>query len=191
MAKLSHQNPCEMSLRKKIKPAACIYLIDELKHHYDDVKEEYNNPEKYHTAAYTSEHRFFGDLEKSPPPVSVPRILIFVANRHLTDEDPIKDVLRFLERLNTLSPDFKVIVVTSQKIEETERRLKEAGVIALIPDNENAMLRIDNLVKGSISRHTIWVKKKAASRALRFLGLYVLLVLLIFLVARLLYPAYF
>jgi hypothetical protein len=180
-----------MPIRKKTKPLAYIYLIDELKHHYDEVMDKYRNPEKYYTAAYTSEHRFFGDLERAAPPASVPHILIYVANRHLTAEDPIKEVLRFLEHLNTLSPGFEVIVVTSQKIAETERRLKEAGVISLIPDNENAMLRIDNLVKGSISRHTIWIKKKAASRALRFLGLYLLLVLAIFLVARLLYPDYF
>ena len=180
-----------MAISKKIKATAWIYLIDELKHHYDEVTEAYNKPEKYHTVAYTSEHRFFNDLEKFPPPLNVPRILIFVANRHLTSEDPVKEVLRFLERLNKLSPGFEVILITSQKTGETERRLKEAGIIALIPDNENAPLRIDNLIMGSISRHTIRAKKKKAVRALRILGLYLVLVLLFFLTARLIFPQYF
>jgi len=180
-----------MALSKKSKATAWIYLIDELKHHYDEVIETYHKPEKYHTAAYTSEHRFFSDLEKNPPPLSAPRILIFVANRHLTSEDPIKEVSRFLDRLNTLSPGFEVIVVSSQKTGETERRLKEAGIIALIPDNENTMLRTDNLIKGSISRHTILIKKKAAMRALRVLGFYILLVLVFLLTARFLLPEYF
>lgn len=180
-----------MVITKKLKATAYIYLIDELKHHYDDLMEEYNKPEKYHTKAYTSEHRFFNDLEKAPPPMHAPRILIYVANRHLTSEDPVKEVLRFLDRLNKLSPGFEVVLVTSQKTGEIERKLKEAGIIALIPDNENAMLRIDNLIKGSISRHTIMVKKKAAGKALRTLGLYLLVVFVFFLVARFLFPEYF
>jgi hypothetical protein len=180
-----------MALSKKTKATAWIYLIDELKHHYDEVMDAYNKPEKYHTRAYTSEHRFFNDLEKAPPPPNMPRILIFVANRHLTSEDPVKEVLRFLERLNKLSPGFEVILVTSQKTGETERRLKEAGIIALIPDNENALLRMDNLIKGSISRHTILIKKRAASRALQIMVLYVLLVLIFFVAARFLFPQYF
>ncbi len=180
-----------MVITKKTKATAYIYLIDELKHYYEDILEEYSNPEKYLTKAYTSEHRFFADLEKELPPLTVPRILIYVANRHLTAEEPIKDVLRFLDRLYAISPGFEVIVITSQKIESTDHRLRERGVVALIPDNENAMLRIDNLIKGSISRHTIRIKHKAASRSIHFMGLYLLLVLIFAVVAWFLFPEYF
>ncbi len=180
-----------MALTRKTKATAYIYLIDELKHYYDEILAKYGKPEKYHTAAYTSEHRFFGDLEKDLPPLTVPRILIYVANRHLKAEDPIQDVLRFLDHLYEISPGFEVILITSQKIEKTDPRLREKGVVALIPDNENALLRIDNLIKGSISRHIIRVKRKAASRAVRFLGLYLLLLLIILIAARFLFPEYF
>ncbi len=180
-----------MALPQKPKATAYIYLIDELKHFYEDVLEAYNKPEKYHTEAYTSEHRFFSDLEKKPPSLSVPRILIYVANRHLKAEEPIKDVLRFLERLCTISPGFEVIVITSQKIEGTDQRLREKGVVALIPDNENALLRVDNLIKGSISRHTIQIKRKAATRSISIMGIYLLLLLIFLVAARFLFPQYF
>ncbi len=180
-----------MALAKKTRNLARIYLIDELKHHYDEIMGKYDRPGKYRTRAYTSEHRFFQELEKDRPPVGAPKILIYVANRHLTAEDPLKDLLRFLDKLNTLAKGFEVIVVTSQKIGENERHLRDAGVLSLIPDNENALLRIDNFIKASISRHTIRMKKKAAKRALRVLGLYILLVILLLIIARNIYPRYF
>ena len=180
-----------MALPQKTKASAYIYIIDELKHIYEDILEAYHKPEKYHIQAYTSEQRFFNDLEQAPPPPSVPRILIYVAIRHLKAEDPLQDVLRFLEHLNTLSPGFEVIVLTSQNIEGTDKRLQEQGVVALIPDNENAMLRIDNLIKGILSRHTIQIKRKAATRSITVTGIYLLLLLVFLIVARFLFPKYF
>ncbi|GEM_PF-6612073 len=180
-----------MAFRDKKRHQARIYLIDELKHHYDEVMEKYDRPEKYRLQAYTSEHRFFQDLERDRPPATAAKVLIYVANRHLTAEDPLKDLLRFLDRLNSMSTGFEVIVVTSQKMEEAERRLREAGVFSIIPDNENALLRIDNFIKASISRHTIRMKKQAARTALKVFTAYLLLTGLLWFAARMLYPEFF
>ncbi len=178
-------------MKKTTNPAAIIYLIDELKHHQAELMQQYGNPEKYRFLYFTSEHHFLEEIRKNTPPSNEPRILIFVVNRHLNTDSPVKEVTRLLQQLNNISGGIEPIIVTTQKTAETERKLKEAGALALIMDNENALLRIDNLVKGTISKHTIWKKRKASKLAFRVLIIYFFLSLLFLTAAYFLFPDYF
>ncbi|MCD6200556.1 MAG: hypothetical protein J7K46_01970 [Bacteroidales bacterium] len=178
-------------MKKTSKPAAIIYLIDELKHQHEELRQQYGNPEKYRFLYFNSEQHFLEEVRKNPPPFNVPRILIFVVNRHLNTDSPVKEVTSLLQRLNQVSRGIEPIIITTQKTPETERKLKEAGALAVITDNENAMLRIDNLVKGSISKHTIWKKRKASKLTFRVLILYLFISLVFLTIAYFLFPDYF
>ncbi|HHJ09562.1 MAG TPA: hypothetical protein ENK25_01560 [Bacteroidetes bacterium] len=178
-------------MKKTTKAIATIYLIDELKHHNEELMYQYGNSEKYRFLYFNSEHHFLEDIRKNPPPPNEPGILIFVVNRHLNIDSPVKEVTNLLHKLNTISHGIEVIITTTQKTPETERKLKEAGVLAVVIDNENALLRIDNLIKGTISKHTIWKKRKASKLAFRILVLYLFLSLLFLIAAYFLLPDYF
>ncbi len=178
-------------MKKKTKPAAYIYLIDELKHHSNELMQQYDNPEKYRFYYFNSEHRFYEEIRKNKPPENITRLLIFVVNRHLNTDDPVDEVANLLHKLNKVDKGIEVIIITSQKTPETERKLKEAGALALIMDNENALLRIDNLIKGTISKHTIWEKRKASIVAFKILLLFLFLSFLFFIAAYFIFPEYF
>ncbi len=178
-------------MKKKKKPVVYIYLIDELKHHSDDLMQQYHNPEKYMFQHFTSLQKFFAEFSKKPLTPNAPGILIFVANRHLNTENPVVEVIHLLDKLNDISKNTETIILTTQKTSETERKLREAGALAVIMDNENALLRIDNLVKGTISKHTIWRKRKASLRAFRILIAFLLFSLFFTLAAYFIFPEYF
>ncbi len=178
-------------MKKKTKPVATIYLIDELKHHAEELMHQYSNPEKYRFLYFNTAHHFLEEISRNPPPSNEPRILIFVVNRHLNTDNPVEEVTHLLEKMNKIIRGIEVIIITTQKTPETERKLKEAGALALIMDNENALLRIDNLIKGTISKHTIWKKRKASFLAFRILLLYIFLSLMFLVAAYFLFPDYF
>lgn len=178
-------------MKKKKKPVVYIYLIDELRHHSEDLMQQYYNPEKYIFLHFTSVQKFFTKFSKAPLTPNAPQILIFVANRHLNTENPVEEVVHLLNKLKDISKTIETIVITTQKTPETERKLREAGALAVIMDNENSLLRIDNMVKGTISKHTIWEKRKASLRALHILIAFLLLSFLLMLAAYFIFPEYF
>lgn len=178
-------------MRKKIKPVTYIYLIDELKHLSEDLANQFSNKEKYQFSVLSTERQFFEKFKKETPPSSGIKILIFVVNRHLNIDNPVEEVLLFLNKLKQVSQGVEVIIVSSQKTHEIEEKVLEAGASALIMDNENALLRIDNHVKGTISKHTIWKKRKASLLALRIFIAYIFLSLLFALISYFVFPEYF
>lgn len=178
---------------KRISPVQ-LYIIDEFSQIATEISNRFDSPEKYLLYSYSSFHQFLEDIKPSEfPGLKKPglRIILYVINKHLQNNNTVSEALKILEKIRDLPDKYSVIFVVDSKYKEEGQQLLEAGASAWIVNNQNAIHWIDNQIKGSISRNNLEVQQRASRNAYRILIAYVILVFIFAVVARLLFPIHF
>ena len=144
---------------KRISPVQ-LYIIDEFSQIATEVSNRFDNPEKYLLHSYSSFHQFLEDIKPSEFSVLKKpgiRIILYVINKHLQNNNTVSEALKILEKIRNLPDKYSVIFIVDGKYKEEGQQLLEAGASAWIVNNQNAIHWIDNQIKGSISRNNLEV----------------------------------
>jgi hypothetical protein len=171
-----------------------LYVIDEFGQVFSDITQRFENTEKYTIRSFTSFGQFMDEVETIRIPgirKSPIRIIICVLNRHQENYNPIDESKKILSQTDHLPDVYSIIFLVDSKFKDDGQPVLEAGAGAWIINNPNAIHWIDNHVKATISRNNLDHRRRASFRSFRILLIYVILVLLLTILAKFIFPWYF
>lgn len=175
-------------------PPVFLYIVDEFGQITNEVTQKFDNPEKYMIRSHLSFRHLLEDKDLLTPPIikrSGIRIILYVINKHLQNNNTVSEALEVLEKIKKLPGNFSVIFLVDTAYKDKGQPVLEAGAAAWIVNNPNAIHWIDNQVKAAISRNNLDKKRRAKRLALRILFAYLAFVLILTLLAKFLFPWYF
>lgn len=164
-----------------------IHLVDEHRIYLSEISERFENLLKYHVESYSDIATLLENLEKSTTGKKNLH-LIFMSVDFEKGEEETEKMLDAIARINNLRKNSEVFVLSSQKDENIENKVLNAGARALIQKNENAVLRITNFIKGIISEKNLEKKRTATIFSIKILVYFILAVVAITLVLFLVFP---
>lgn len=174
-------------MAEKTKNLTHIYLIDEHRIYLSEITERFQNPLKYIVESYSDTSKFFENLESSSSPRKTLH-MVFMSVDLEKDDDKTKKILDSISRIKSLRSNCEVFILSSQKDEHLENKVRNFGARALIQKNENAVLRITNYIKGIISEKNLEKERRASIFSIKALFYFILAVAALTLILFFVFP---
>jgi len=174
-------------MTEKTKNLTHIYLVDEHRIYLSEITERFQNPLKYIIETYSDLSKFIENLESSTLPKKTLRFVFMSVNLE-KDDDETKKVLDCITKIKSICSYCEVFVLSSQKEEQLENKVRNYGARALIQKNENAVLRMTNYIKGIIGEKNLEKERNASIFSIKVLFYFILAVAALTLILFLIFP---
>ena len=168
-----------------------IYFVDQNRTFFPLVKEKLSNEEKYKVHLFSTPGTLFDHLKIST--INNTGVNIFFLNTE-NNHDGVSEkekLINSIKIIKNICSDFNVFTLTNLKDINIHNELITAGALEIIPKNDSSVLRILNHIKGLISEKNLEEKRKARILPLKFLLLFVLLIIILAIITWFLYPEVF
>lgn len=174
-------------MTEKAKNLTHIYLIDEHRIYLSEITERFQNPLKYMVETYTDLSNFIENLESSTLPKKSLRF-VFMSMDLEKDNDETRKVLDSITKIKSICSNCEVFVLSMQKEEELENKVRNYGARAIIQKNENAVLRMTNYIKGIIGEKNLEKERNASIFSIKVLFYFILAIAALTLILFLIFP---
>jgi len=175
----------------QFKPQYCnIFLVDEFHILTDEIRDRFKNKTKYNLQIFSDIQKELQELTKKTVHGRKTRITVYVLNQAPKIELDLR-IRETMKQIQSIDPAMNVLFVVKNNSSELIPKALEGADFAVIPNNENVILRITNYILGIISKENLEFKYRKAKRMAWILGLFLLGISLITLVFYFLYPIYF
>lgn len=140
---------------KSGKRISYIYFVDRHRSLFDSMLTRFRNTLKYSLKNFSSVDGLLIELEDLSLIVKRIRIAVLVVD-HRSAADAIEnEILEFVTAVKKLDPSMNLIVVANKKEPEVGQKINPPASYSFVQNNDNAMLKITNLVMGMISRENL------------------------------------
>ncbi len=177
-------------LNKKI-DLCDIYLVDSHRTLMDSMKDRFKNSLKYALKTFSSHDSLLDELKKQSFLDKRTRILVYVLRPGTSIDEVEYEVLDILKDIKDINSEITLIIVADNLESEVVRRLSISPAYSFVQNNDNAMLKITNLVLGTISKDNLERKYISARNSAFILLIFILAVLFLTVVLYFLEPQYF
>jgi hypothetical protein len=174
-------------MAEKAKNLTHIYLIDEHRIYLSEISERFQNPLKYVVESYNDMPKFFENLESSSTPKNDLH-MVFMSVDLSKDDNETKKIQDSISRIKNFRRNCEVFILSPQKDEHLENKVRNFGARALIQKNENAVLRMTNYIKGIISEKNLEKQHRASIFSIKILFYFILAVAVLTLILFLVFP---
>jgi hypothetical protein len=166
---------------------AYLFCLDEHRTFSEDVKKRFSDTSKYRVIPASSQHEFLKTIEneKDHHFCKIAVITIYEAKeQRLVIENLAKAV-------KETDPSASLILVHPVDRGEEINKTVKFNIDGFIPRNDNAIIRLHNIVKRLIGFHNLEISRKRRKRSLVFLVIFAVLSAILLLLAYFKYPIYF
>lgn len=163
-----------------------IYYVDDLRTYQSELAKQYAAPEKYKLEIFSGPTEFIDKLRKERTSDRIIRIAILA----ITSLEEEGSLLEKLEQMAKRFPDMVFLLLSKKDKEGSVLGQLPVHVRSVIPINDNAVLRINNNLKGIISEINLEQKRRSARRAIWVLAIFILLIFTGWLVLKWKFPLY-
>jgi len=164
-----------------------IFCYDDHRSFTDEVKKRFSDSERYMVESYHNPGDFLENVRKERDSRSC-RVAIIGVPDSAGQYDKIAEMTVEIKKADT---NTGIILLVHQDKLDGLRKTVVFNIDAYIPRNSNAVLRIHNNVKRLISERNIAIFRKRKILSLYALLAFLILIILMFLVARIKLPQYF
>jgi hypothetical protein len=164
-----------------------LFCLDENRAFFDDVRKRFSDASKYKVISFTSHTEFLKQLtaEKEHRFCKVAVLII-----HEIRENGAQ-IEKLTREIKNTDPETGLILIYPAEIGEAIKKAVKFNIDAYIPRNSNSILRLHNIVKRLISKHSLEIFRKRRNRSLYILLAFLLFCALAILLAYLKMPEYF
>ncbi len=175
----------------KKKELCDIYLVDSHRTLVDNMKDRFKNSLKYALRTFSSHDSLLFELKKQSFLNKRTRILVYVLRPGTSIDEVEYEVLDLLKDIKDINSEITPIIVADNLESEVVRRLSISPAYAFVQNNDNAMLKITNLIMGTISKDNLERKFILARNSAFMLFVFILAMLFLTVILYFLKPQYF
>ncbi len=176
-------------LNKK-KDLCDIYLVDSHRSLVDSMKDRFKNSLKYALRSFSSHDSLLDELKQSI--LNKRTIVLVYVLRPGTSIDEVEyEVLDLLKDIKDINSEITPIIVADNLESDVVRRLSISPSYSFVQNNDNAMLKITNLILGTISKDNLERKFISARNSALMLLIFILAVLFLTIAFYFIKPQYF
>lgn len=132
-----------------------IYFVDRHRSLFDSMLTRFRNTLKYSLKNFSSVDGLLMELEDLSLIVKRTRITVLVVDHRFAADAIENEILEFVTSVKKLDPSMNLIVVANKKESEAGQKINPPASYSFVQNNNNAMLKITNLVMGMISRENL------------------------------------
>ncbi|MDX2444032.1 MAG: hypothetical protein QNK30_09550 [Bacteroidales bacterium] len=142
-----------------------IYFVDRHRSVYDGMLSRFRNTLKYSLKNFSSIDGLVNELTENASMLLRIQVAVLVVDNREVKEIVEKEILQFVTSVKKIDPNISLIVVAGKKTTEIEHKLNLPASYSLVQNNDNAILKITNLIMGMISRESLEQKYISARRS--------------------------
>ncbi len=156
-----------------------LFLIDEHKAYMDELALEFHDTSKYeivHCYSVSRMQELYAQEDYSAFHLKIAVISAYFDGERSKKIAELKEHIKTIQKIDT---DLEMIVLVPEQNDKLEDELLSLGSYAVFQRNENAFLRINNNVRGIISKKMLERERRLTHLAYWVLFLYVIFLLLV------------
>ena len=139
----------------------------------------FRNTLKYSLKNFSTLDGLVNELNGTSPVVQRTRVSVLVIDHKDNIEVIENEISGFVTSVNKVDPTMNLIVVAGKKITDTVINVNPPASYSLVQNNDNAILKVTNLIMGMISRESLEQKYINAKRSVILFGVFVLVSVLV------------
>lgn len=164
---------------KSRKRKSYIYFVDRHRSLFEGMLARFRNTLKYSLKNFSNLDGLVNELNGTFPVVHKTRVSVLVIDHKDNIEVIENEISGFVTSVNKLDPTMNLIVVAGKKVTDTVINVNPPASYSLVQNNDNAILKVTNLIMGMISRESLEQKYINAKRSVIMFGVFVLVSVLV------------
>ena len=169
---------------KPRKRKSYIYFVDRHRSIFEGMLARFRNTLKYSLKNFSTLDGLENELNNTTQVINRTRVAVLVIDHKENMEVIENEISDFVTSIKKVDPKMNLIVVAGKKATDTVINVNPPVTYSLVQNNDNAILKVTNLIMGMISRESLEQKYISARRSVI---LFILFVLVSALIALLLY----
>lgn len=159
---------------KPRKRKSYIYFVDRHRSIFEGMLARFRNTLKYSLKNFSALEGLINELNSTTQVINRTRVAILVIDHKENMEVIENEISGFVTTIKKIDSEMNLIVVAGKNAADTVINVNPPASYSLVQNNDNAILKVTNLIMGMISRESLEQKYISARRSVILFSLFVL-----------------